>query len=48
VGGPADPDPADAATIVAAKITRKLTQRLVSAMAEHRLWTREPELHLPL
>ncbi len=48
VGGAADPDPADAATIVAAKVTRSLTRRLVTAMAQHRLWTREPELHLPL
>ena len=48
VGGPDDPDPADAATIVGAKVTAKVSQRLLNAMAEHRLWTREPELHLPL
>jgi catalase len=48
VGGPDDPDPADAATIVGAKVSRALAQRLVAAMAGHRLWTREPELHLPL
>ena len=48
VGGPDDPDPADDATIVAPKVSRGFTRRLVEAMARHRLWTREPELHLPL
>jgi catalase len=48
VGAPEDPDPADAATIVGGKVSRGFAQRLVAAMAGHRLWTREPELHLPL
>jgi catalase len=48
VGGSDASDPADEATIVAAKVSRTVTQRLVAAMAGHRLWTREPELHLPL
>jgi catalase len=43
-----DPEPADEATIVAEKVTRGFTQKFVAAMANHRLWTREPELHLPL
>jgi catalase len=48
VGGPGSQDAADAATIVAAKVSRAVTQQLVAAMAEHRLWTREPTLHLPM
>lgn len=48
VGGPDDPDPADDATIVAAKVTRRVTRRFTDVMAQHRLWSREPELHLPL
>ena len=44
-GGPA---PADAATIVAAKGTRAVAQRFVESMADGRLWSREPALHLPL
>ena len=48
VGGPDDPDPADDATIVAGKVSRGFARRLVDAMRGHRLWTREPELHLPL
>ena len=48
VGGPDDPDPADDATIVATKVTRRVTQRFTDVMAQHRLWSREPELHLPL
>ncbi len=43
-----DPEPADEATIVGAKVTRGFTQKLVAAVANHRLWSREPELHLPL
>jgi catalase len=48
VGGPDDPNSADEATIVADKASAAFTQRLVAAMANHRLWTREPSLHLPL
>lgn len=48
LGAPGGPDPADAATIVGPRVSRALAQRLVAAMAGHRLWTREPELHLPL
>jgi catalase len=48
VGGTDDPNPADDATIVAPKVSRAVTQGFIDAMAGHRLWTREPELHLPL
>jgi catalase len=48
VGGPDAPKPADDATIVAEKVSRTFTQGLIAAMREHRLWTRELELHLPL
>jgi len=48
VGSPDDPDPADDATIVAPSASAAVARRLVAAMGEHRLWTREPELHLPL
>ena len=47
--GPVDSaDPADEATIVAGNMSAAVARRLVAAMAEHRLWTREPELHFPL
>jgi hypothetical protein len=29
-------------------VTRKFSEAFVKAMANHRLWSREPELHLPL
>ncbi|MEA2622208.1 MAG: catalase [Chloroflexota bacterium] len=48
VDGPDGPDPADDATIAATKMSRAVAQRFTEAMAGHRLWTREPELHLPL
>ena len=49
IGGPDDPDPADDATIVAPKDRPRAGAAPSStAMAGHRLWTREPELHLPL
>ena len=48
VGGADDADPADDATIVAQRMTRAVAERFVAALAGHRLWTREPELHLPL
>jgi catalase len=48
VGGPDDPNPADDATVVAKAVDRDVTQRFTGAMAQHRLWAREPELHLPL
>jgi catalase len=41
-------DPADEATIVAGKMSTAVARRLLAAMAQHRLWTREPELHFPL
>ena len=43
-----DGEPADDATIVGDKVNSAFTKRLVAAMASHRLWSREPELHLPL
>jgi catalase len=48
VGSADAPDPADDATIVGARSSPKLTRRFSEAMARHRLWTREAELHLPL
>ncbi|MEJ7697209.1 MAG: DJ-1/PfpI family protein [Candidatus Limnocylindrales bacterium] len=48
VGEESGPAPADAATIVAAKGTRAVAQRFVKSMADGRLWSREPALHLPL
>ncbi len=48
IGGRDDGNPADDATIVADKMSGTLTQRFIAAMAQHRLWSREPELHLPL
>jgi catalase len=48
VGRPGDPEPADDATIVAPTLTTAAARKFVDAMAMHRLWTREPELHLPL
>jgi catalase len=47
-GPPEGPDPADDATIVGPKLTTALARRYTTAMAMHRLWTREPELHLPV
>jgi len=41
-------DPADEATIVARKMSRAVAERFVEAMRHHSLWTREPEVHLPL
>lgn len=43
-----DIEPADDATIVVAEVNRAFTRRLVAAMANHRLWSREQEVHLPL
>ena len=48
VGATDAPDPADDATIVGDKAGAALTRRFTEAMARHRLWTREGELHLPL
>jgi catalase len=48
LGGPDDGDPADEATTIAPRITRALIDRFVTAMTLHRLWSREPELHLQL
>jgi len=49
---PVDPpdgrDPADDATVVAPKMTQAAAKRFIAAMGRHRLWTREPELHLHL
>jgi NADPH:quinone reductase-like Zn-dependent oxidoreductase len=47
IGDADSPDPADAATIVARKMTRAVGDRFVEAMRRHRLWTRELEVHLP-
>lgn len=48
VGGKDDSAPADEATVVAPKMGRGVAARFVAAMGNHRLWSREPELHLPL
>ncbi len=48
VGAADDPDPADQATVVSDRLSRAVAQRFIAALAQHRLWTREPELHLPL
>ncbi len=48
VGESDDSEPADEATIVAEQVNRSVTQRFVRALANHRLWSREPRLHLPL
>ncbi|CAN5565416.1 catalase HPII [soil metagenome] len=47
-GAPNASDPADEATIVAPKMSRAVAERFAKAMRIHRLWTREPEVHLPL
>jgi catalase len=47
-GGPGDPAPADAATIVAETFGTASVRAFIKAMAGHRLWTREPAVHLPL
>ena len=46
--GPRGERPADSATAVGDRLTRPLIQRFLAAMADHRLWTREPGLHLPM
>ncbi len=46
VGEPGSADPADDATLLGPRMTAALAKRVVTAMAGHRLWTREPELHL--
>ncbi|HYH93865.1 MAG TPA: catalase [Candidatus Saccharimonadales bacterium] len=48
VGAADSPDPADDATIVTERMTRAAAIRFRDSLAMHRLWTREPELHLPL
>jgi catalase len=48
VGDAESADPADEATILSDKTTKAAAARFIAAMAEHRLWTRELELHLPL
>jgi catalase len=48
VDGPKGPRPADTATVVGELLTRQLVDRFVSALAEHRLWSREPALHLQM
>ena len=45
--GVEDDRPADDATIVGPKLNRALAARFVTAIASHRLWAREPSLHLP-
>jgi catalase len=47
-GGPDDADSADEATIVGPSLSTSIAKRFVEAMAMHRLWTREPQLHLDL
>ncbi len=48
VGAKTNPKPADEATIVATTMSRSVAQRFTQALANHRLWSREPTLHLPL
>jgi catalase len=48
VDGPKGHRPADAATFVGERLTRQLVDRFVKALADHRLWSREPALHLPI
>ena len=48
VGGRGDAEPADDATIVGPTLSPAVARRFVAAMAMHRLWTRERELHLHL
>jgi catalase len=42
-----DPEPPDDATILAPAVSAAVARRFIDAMAMHRLWTRQPELHLP-
>ncbi len=44
---PEDARPADDATIVGPRLNRALIARFMRAVAAHRLWAREPTLHLP-
>jgi catalase len=48
VRGPDGDHPADAATAVGDRLTRQVIGRFLTAMADHRLWSREPGLHLPM
>jgi catalase len=48
VGGPDGDRPADAATAVGDRLTRQVIGRFLTALADHRLWSREPGLHLPM
>jgi catalase len=48
VGAKSDPAPADDATIVAGAMNRSVAARFIGAIAQHRLWAREAELHLPV
>jgi catalase len=48
VGDASDPAPADDATILGGSMNRALAARFIEAMAQHRLWAREAELHLPV
>jgi catalase len=48
VGEPDSSDPADEATIIAPEMSRATADRFITALRQHRLWTRELEVHLPL
>ena len=48
VDGPKGERPADEATAVGDRLSRQVIQRFLTAIADHRLWSREPTLHLPL
>jgi catalase len=48
VDGPKGERPADAATAVGDRLTRPVIRRFLTAMADHRLWSREADLHLPI
>lgn len=48
IGAANGPDPADDATVIAKQASGAAIKRFIAAIARHRLWSRQPELHLPL
>jgi catalase len=46
-GAPEGDRPADAATIVVPRMTKAVVGQFIAALGGHRLWEREPALHLP-
>ena len=47
VDGPKGDRAADAATVVGDRLSRAVITQFLAAIAGHRLWSREPQLHLP-